>query len=204
MLTDKLLDFIKAYVNDAVDKALDARGYKKMNSKEQKASEDDFEERFKKYQEQKKKDEDKTKSTKEKDTKSQESKQENKQESKKQKTAFDEFNDLFEKFKQYEKAAGGNDYKESEQQSKQQQNSYSNQSKYKTNSNTTKNATEEQYYKALELPAGASWDEIKAAYKREMKKYHPDKFYDNDKKRQTAEKISQKINEAYTYFEKKK
>ena len=31
-------------------------------------------------------------------------------------------------------------------------------------------------YRALELPAGASFEEIRSAYKRLMKKYHPDRF----------------------------
>jgi hypothetical protein len=36
-----------------------------------------------------------------------------------------------------------------------------------------------------------------------MKQYHPDRFYQDEKKRQIAEEVCRKLNEAYTYFEKK-
>ncbi len=59
------------------------------------------------------------------------------------------------------------------------------------------------YYAALELPANASFDEIKRAYKTLMKKYHPDRFHNEPQKKQFAESVTQKLNEAYAYFEKK-
>ncbi len=59
------------------------------------------------------------------------------------------------------------------------------------------------YYAALELPAGASFEEIKRAYKTLMKKYHPDRFHNEPQKKQFAEAVTQKLNEAYAYFEKK-
>ncbi|MCA9836803.1 MAG: DnaJ domain-containing protein [Trueperaceae bacterium] len=52
------------------------------------------------------------------------------------------------------------------------------------------------YYSVLELPYGASTTEIKQAYKRLMKIYHPDKFQNLEKK-QAANSLVQKINEAY-------
>ncbi len=52
------------------------------------------------------------------------------------------------------------------------------------------------YYSVLELPYGANLTEIKQAYKRLMKIYHPDKFQ-NAEKKQTATSLVQKINEAY-------
>lgn len=61
---------------------------------------------------------------------------------------------------------------------------------------------ESKYYQTLELKPGASFEEIKKAYKKAMKKYHPDRFQDEDK-RQYAEDLSRKINEAYAYFKKK-
>ena len=63
-------------------------------------------------------------------------------------------------------------------------------------------AEEKKHYEVLELKIGASFDEIKDAYKKAMKKYHPDKFSD-PKKKEYAEQISRKINVAYDYFKKK-
>ena len=61
---------------------------------------------------------------------------------------------------------------------------------------------EEEYYANLELSPGASFEEIKKSYKRLLKQYHPDKFH-NDDRSKYAEQITQKLNEAYEYFEKK-
>lgn len=62
---------------------------------------------------------------------------------------------------------------------------------------------ERQYYTALELPYGASFEEIKAAYKKLIKQYHPDRFHNDEEKHKAAVEISQKLNIAYSYFEKK-
>lgn len=62
---------------------------------------------------------------------------------------------------------------------------------------------EREYYANLELEYGADFNKIKAAYRKLLKKYHPD-FYQNDpKKQEAAIKITKKINEAYLYFERK-
>jgi curved DNA-binding protein CbpA len=53
------------------------------------------------------------------------------------------------------------------------------------------------------LPAGASFDQIRQAYKSQMKKYHPDRFPNDPEKRKYAQQVSQQLNEAYAYFEKK-
>ena len=53
------------------------------------------------------------------------------------------------------------------------------------------------HYAALELSPDASLEEIKAAYKRLMKRYHPDKFQDAEKK-ETATELVKRLNEAYT------
>jgi hypothetical protein len=147
MFTERLWDLIKAYINEAVDTALEERGYTKQSEQE------------KTYQSQQKR----------------------------HKTAFDEFQENYEKYKKYQ------------QQSNYHQKSY--QQSYK--SNTQQGSDEEKYYKWLELPLGSSFEEIKKSYKLLMKKYHPDNFHNNETKRQTAEKLSQKLNEAYQYFEKK-
>jgi DnaJ-class molecular chaperone len=49
----------------------------------------------------------------------------------------------------------------------------------------------------LELPYGAPLYNVKASYKRLMKKYHPDK-YQSDEQRQTATELVKKLNEAYS------
>lgn len=64
-------------------------------------------------------------------------------------------------------------------------------------------ATEHKYYDALEIKSTASFDEIKQAYKKVMKKYHPDRFASDPEKQKYAQQLSQKINEAYEYFCKK-
>lgn len=75
----------------------------------------------------------------------------------------------------------------------------------KTTDNTPKvNVLQEaKYYDALELKNGATFEQIKTAYKQAMKKYHPDRFAQDKEKQQIAQQLSQKINEAYQYFEKK-
>lgn len=67
----------------------------------------------------------------------------------------------------------------------------------------TKNTLEEEYYANLELPYGSSFDEIKTSYRKLLKKYHPDKFYNDEKKLQLAQEVVTKLNLAYNYFEKK-
>jgi DnaJ-domain-containing protein 1 len=61
---------------------------------------------------------------------------------------------------------------------------------------------EKKHYESLEIKAGASFDEIKTAYKNAMKKYHPDKFTSENQKKY-AESLSMRINAAYDYFKKK-
>lgn len=147
MFTERLWDLIKAYINEAVDAALEERGY----------------------------------------TKQEEPNRHNHSQQKRHKTAFDEFQENYEKYKKYQ------------QQSNYYQKSYQN--SYKSSSQN--NNEEDKYYKWLELPYGSSFEDIKKSYKTLMKKYHPDNFHNNETKRQTAEKLSQKLNEAYQYFEKK-
>lgn len=60
-----------------------------------------------------------------------------------------------------------------------------------------------EYYANLEIPEGSSFEEIRAAYRRMLKKYHPDVYHQSPEKRQIAEKISQQMNEAYRFFENK-
>ena len=65
------------------------------------------------------------------------------------------------------------------------------------------NELEKKYYKVLELEYGADFKEIKKAYKRLLKKYHPDLFQNKPEKLKSAQEVTRQINEAYTYFERK-
>lgn len=60
------------------------------------------------------------------------------------------------------------------------------------------------YYDVLEVKPGASFEEIKKSYRSLQKKYHPDRFANDTQKRELAEKVSGKLNEAYSYFQKTK
>lgn len=59
-----------------------------------------------------------------------------------------------------------------------------------------------EYYANLELLPGASYSEIKGAYRRLLRAYHPDKHQSSRSKSQMAEEISKRLNEAMDFFEK--
>lgn len=65
------------------------------------------------------------------------------------------------------------------------------------------NKKEKEYYSILELEYGSGFEEIKKAYKKMLKKYHPDMYHNKPEKLKAAQKVTEKINEAYTYFERK-
>ena len=65
------------------------------------------------------------------------------------------------------------------------------------------NQLEKKYYKILELEYGSDFSSIKKAYKRLLKKYHPDLFLNKPEKLKSAQEVTRQINEAYTYFERK-
>lgn len=56
-------------------------------------------------------------------------------------------------------------------------------------------------YEVLGIKEGASQEEIKAAYREQVKKYHPDK-YQNNPLQDLAEEKLQEINEAYDFLMK--
>lgn len=64
-------------------------------------------------------------------------------------------------------------------------------------------AEELSHYQALEVQPGADFEQIKAAYKTMIKKYHPDRFAKQPDKQKIAMEITRRINIAYSYFEKK-
>ncbi|MEM9539560.1 MAG: DnaJ domain-containing protein [Cyanobacteria bacterium P01_E01_bin.42] len=57
-----------------------------------------------------------------------------------------------------------------------------------------------QYYERLDLKPGASPEEIKQAYRKLVKKWHPDRFPDEPQRQQQAEEKIKEINEAYEYL----
>lgn len=54
-----------------------------------------------------------------------------------------------------------------------------------------------QYYANLELPFGSDLAEVKQAYRRLMRQYHPDKHQNDPARRQLATQLSQKLTVAY-------
>lgn len=88
-------------------------------------------------------------------------------------------------------------------------NDYTNSNHYsnyhKTNSNKHSNFQDEkltQYYANLELPYGADLETSKKAWKRLMKKYHPDLYSNDQSKVDLATQLTSKLNEAFKAIEK--
>lgn len=65
------------------------------------------------------------------------------------------------------------------------------------------NQLERKYYKILEVEYGADFKQIKSAYRKLLKKYHPDMYQNQPEKLKAAQDVTRQINEAYTYFERK-
>ena len=59
------------------------------------------------------------------------------------------------------------------------------------------NDKNKQFYEILEVKPGATQDEIKQAYKRLVKQWHPDLFFNNPQLQLPAAEKFKKINEAY-------
>ncbi|MBI3892504.1 MAG: J domain-containing protein [Candidatus Wallbacteria bacterium] len=56
-------------------------------------------------------------------------------------------------------------------------------------------------YANLDCPSGSDLKTVRAAWKRLMKKYHPDKFANEPKKRESATKLTALLNESYQKLE---
>ena len=53
------------------------------------------------------------------------------------------------------------------------------------------------FYANLEIPVGSDRETIKTAWKTQLKKYHPDLHGSDPEKKQIAEELTRKLNEAY-------
>lgn len=58
------------------------------------------------------------------------------------------------------------------------------------------------YYANLEVPYGSDLNTVKAAWKRLLKKCHPDLYANDPHKKEIATKLASKLNEAYREIEK--
>jgi hypothetical protein len=67
---------------------------------------------------------------------------------------------------------------------------------------SARDAAVAKYYKALDLPFGASFDQVKASFRRLMRKYHPDMHGGNAQKQRAATELTKQFTEAYNELEK--
>lgn len=58
-----------------------------------------------------------------------------------------------------------------------------------------------EYYRVLDLPDGADFPQVKSAYRKLMRKYHPDRHAGNPKKLKAATELSMRVTQAYTAIE---
>ncbi len=53
------------------------------------------------------------------------------------------------------------------------------------------------WYKTLELQPGATYEEVRKAYRKLLRKYHPDKFAQHPEKYKAATEVTRNVTEAY-------
>jgi hypothetical protein len=58
-----------------------------------------------------------------------------------------------------------------------------------------------EYYKVLDLPYGAAFDEVKKSYRQLMRKYHPDRHVGDPRKLKAATELSMRVTQAYNAIE---
>ena len=56
-------------------------------------------------------------------------------------------------------------------------------------------------YAQLEVPYGASFEEVKSSFRRLMRKYHPDLHAGNPQKHKTATQLTMSLTQAYNELE---
>jgi len=59
-----------------------------------------------------------------------------------------------------------------------------------------------EFYANLEVPYGSDLETVKTAWKKMMRRYHPDLHASDTEKRQTAEILTQRLNTAYEELSK--
>ena len=59
-----------------------------------------------------------------------------------------------------------------------------------------------EYYANLEIPPGSTREEVKASWKRLMKRYHPDLHSTDREKRETANELARRLTEAYQILDR--
>lgn len=59
-----------------------------------------------------------------------------------------------------------------------------------------------QYYANLEISPGSDREAVKSAWKRMMKKYHPDLHDSDPEKRKTADELTRQLTESYRILDK--
>jgi hypothetical protein len=57
------------------------------------------------------------------------------------------------------------------------------------------------YYKILDLPYGADFDQVKAAYRKLIRKYHPDLHGGTPQKQKAATELTMRVTQAYNELE---
>jgi len=57
------------------------------------------------------------------------------------------------------------------------------------------------YYKVLDLPYGADYEQVKASYRKLMRKYHPDLHTQSPQKAKAATELSMQVTQAYNELE---
>ncbi len=83
-------------------------------------------------------------------------------------------------------------------QQQRQTDAHSHRSRGSQGRSTTQNPNLGTYYANLELPYGAGREEVEAAWKRQARRYHPDRFASDPERHAVATELLQGINLAYT------
>ena len=75
-------------------------------------------------------------------------------------------------------------------------------SKYNKPTTNRKKDQLERAYQRLGVNPSDSWDKIEKSYKKQLMKFHPDRFPSDEDKAKSATKLSQMISEAYQLIKK--
>jgi DnaJ-domain-containing protein 1 len=119
-------------------------------------------------------------------------------------SSYDSNNNFWEKYQRYEKYKDSTGNSDSYERARSYYQNYNKKNYYQKQDykSTVKNEKLAQYYANLELPNGSNLEEVKKAWKRLLKQYHPDKHSLDEEKRKVATVLTQKLNEAYFELEK--